>query len=41
MSNNINKNNDEKISKNEMLMELLKLLGPIVLIIVIYYVFFA
>jgi len=41
MSNNINKNNDEKISKNEMLMELLKLLGPILLIIVIYYVFFA
>lgn len=34
-------NHDEKITKNEMIIELLKLLGPIVLIIVIYYIFFA
>lgn len=41
MSNNLNENKDEKITKNDVVLELLKLLGPIVLIIAIYYFFFA
>lgn len=38
-SNNIK--NEEKITKNELIVELLKLIGPIILIVVIYYFFFA
>ncbi len=36
-----NNKNEEKITKNELVVELLKLIGPIVLIVIIYYFFFA